>query len=276
MNTLYVGFGDLAQRVRCCLAPSSGDVAIRRSAIRRSTSVEDITLWQGDVRSAAVIERVATTAFARVLVTLTPTIGTEAAYREAYLEPLRALLCAWRLQPPARVVWVSSSGVYAQTDGSWVDETSPCTHEQGSGKVLHEAEVMLLNSGLNGIVARLAGIYGPGRDFLQRQVLAGKGGDESFTNRIHVDDAARFLAHLLSEPQQGPWAERLYNVCDNEPAPAHAVRQWLAERLGVAELAPSPSGRGGNKRVANTRLKATGFRLRYPTYREGYGALLGG
>ncbi|MFZ1861440.1 MAG: SDR family NAD(P)-dependent oxidoreductase, partial [Candidatus Competibacter sp.] len=109
-------------------------------------------------------------------------------------------------------------------------------------------------------------------------------GPPLYTNRIHRDDCARVLEHLLSLTDADP----LYVAVDDEPAPLDEVLGWLAHQLGVAEPPPAPEsplkpGAGGrdaaarlraSKRCRNTRLRASGFRFRYPSYREGYGTLL--
>ena len=128
---------------------------------------------------------------------------------------------------------------------------------------------------------RLGGIYGPGRTSLVERVRSGAArvspGSARFTNRIHRDDAAAALAHLAALPA----APSCHLGVDCAPAPEAEVLAWLAERLGVAPpCEDAPPAREetrratGNKRCSNARLLATGFRFRYPTYREGYEALL--
>src|SRR5690606_34930417 len=122
------------------------------------------------------------------------------------------------------------------------------------------------------------GIYGPGRTRLIDSVRGGTARASSrFTNRIHRDDIAGAVAHLTSLPAPPP---RLV-LSDDEPATQADVVRFLAERLGVPPP-PRADGdvdgqlrRGGDKRCRNARLKATGYQLLYPTYREGYAAMLG-
>ncbi len=127
-----------------------------------------------------------------------------------------------------------------------------------------------------GTVLRLGGIYGPGRTSLLERARSGVPGGPAFTNRIHRDDAAAALLHLALLPT----AEPCYVGVDCEPATEAEVLAWLARRLGVTPaeapgVAPSSSRRArGSKRCRNARLLASGFRFRYPTWREGYEALL--
>ena len=209
---------------------------------------------------------------------------TEPHYRAAYLDGPRNLLAALAEagQSPRRVLFVSSTGVYAQRDGGWVDETSPTEPTDFSGTVMLEGERAVLGGPFPAVVLRLAGIYGPGRTLWIDRVRDGSARRPppgSWTNRIHRDDAARAIAHLLALDAPDP----LVIGVDDEPAELADVLDFLAARLGVPSPPPGPEtaaggpmrGRGA-KRCSNRRLRASGFRLLYPTFREGYGALLEG
>ena len=103
-------------------------------------------------------------------------------------------------------------------------------------------------------------------------------GAPHYTNRIHRDDAAGVLRHLLELES----AEDLYVGVDSEPADEHSVCSWIAQQLSVPEPpsaeegAPAPLRRAGSKRCRNARLLATGYRFRYPSFRDGYAALVAG
>jgi nucleoside-diphosphate-sugar epimerase len=176
----------------------------------------------------------------------------------------------------ARVVLTSSTSVYGQTNGEWVDETSPTQPEGVSGTTVLKGEA-LLRAG--DVAVRFGGIYGPGRtsfvDAVRNGTMTVNRRASGYTNRIHRDDAARILAHVLALPAP----ERIYNGVDSEPASRADIADWLARRLGVsvqetAEPEP-PSFLRGNKRVRNARLLASGYEMLYPTFREGYASLLG-
>lgn len=201
---------------------------------------------------------------------------TERAYRTAYVEGPRTLLqfLARREDPVQRVLFVSSTGVYAQNDGGWVDETSPTEPTDFTGRCLLEGEQSVLRGPYPSTVLRLAGIYGPGRTWMVRRVFAGEASLSAtprYSNRIHRDDCAGALRHLLrlDAPRS------LYLGSDHDPADLNEVVAWLADRLGVAPPAPAGSspaapGSRGNKRCRNDLLIASGYRFLYPTYREGY------
>lgn len=207
----------------------------------------------------------------------------EASYRRAYVEGLRNVLDALAAegQRPKRIFFTSSTGVYHQDDGEWLDEDSPALPARFSGRVLLEAEALLLQSAFPATVCRLGGIYGPGRTRLIEMVRRGEAecasGRTHYLNLIHRDDAAGVLAHLMSLEAPDP----LYLVVDDEPVERCALLRWIAQELGVAapRVVEAQEGhepqRGGNRRVSNARLKRSGYTFRYASYRQGYGDMLG-
>jgi nucleoside-diphosphate-sugar epimerase len=206
----------------------------------------------------------------------------EAGYRAAYVEGLRHVLdwLAQHGQKPRRLLFVSSSGVYGQRDGEWIDEDSPADPEGFSGQVMLEAERLALASGIPATRVRLSGIYGPGREWLLKQVRMGYrvvSEPPLYANRIHVDDCAGLLAQLLVADAAGVALEDCYIGVDDAPVALHEVVGWLRERLGVTGWAEeSTVRRSGSKRCSNARARALGWTPRYPSYREGYAAILDG
>ena len=204
----------------------------------------------------------------------------EAGYRAAYVEGLRHLL-GWlrqRDQKPRRLLFVSSTGVYAQHDGEWVDERSPAEPTCYTGRIMVEAERLALASGHPTSLVRMAGLYGPGSRWLIEQALQGYRASREpplYANRIHRDDAAGLLATLLQADAQGEPLEDCYLGVDDTPAPLHEVIDWLRERLQVGDVPDQLlSRRAGSKRCSNARAVALGWRPAYPSYREGYAAML--
>lgn len=202
---------------------------------------------------------------------------SDGAYRRAYVEGLENLLRALQGRAvPRRLIFVSSTSVYAQANGEWVDEASPAQPRRFSGQRLREGEERALGAGIAATVVRFGGIYGPGRGNLMRRVLAGADCQATpplYTNRIHRDDCAGVLHHLLQLEAPAP----LYLAVDDEPAPQCVVMTWLAEQLGVPGPAHRNADEGrprGNKRCRNRRLRDSGYQFEYPSYREGYAALL--
>lgn len=201
-------------------------------------------------------------------------------YLATYVHGLQNLLraLARAKQQPTRVFFTSSTSVYAQTDGAWVDESSETEPSHFSGKRLIEAEKILADSDFPGTSLRLGGIYGPGRIRLIHEVLAGKAhltDIETYTNRIHQTDVVDALIHISNLKQ----IDDIYNLVDNEPILYNELIEWLAEQLSAP--APEPghnstplSRMRSNKRCSNKRLRDSGFVPTYPTYQEGYGAIL--
>lgn len=206
----------------------------------------------------------------------------EAGYRKAYVEGLQHVL-EWLGdygQQPKQLLFVSSSSVYGQQNGEWVDETSPTQALGYSGQVMLEAEQVAFNSGIPATAVRLTGIYGPGREWLLSQVRQGYRvavEPPLYGNRIHVDDAAGLLEFLLRHVEQGGSLDKVYIGVDDAPAPLAEVVGWLREYLGVTEWAEDASvRRAGSKQCSNARAKALGWTPTYPSYREGYAAILKG
>ncbi|WP_421682894.1 NAD(P)H-binding protein [Stutzerimonas urumqiensis] len=203
----------------------------------------------------------------------------ESGYREAYVEGLEHVLgwLAQRGQRPRRLLFVSSTGVYGQHEGEWVDESSPTEPRGYTGQVMLEAERRALASGLPATVVRMAGLYHPDRPWLQSQVREGLQVDRDppqYANRIHRDDAASLLAFLLHAEISGQALDDCYLGVDDDPAPLAEVVDWLRERLGVTHWSEQRmTRRAGSKRCSNARARALGWVPAYPSYRDGYAAL---
>ncbi len=200
--------------------------------------------------------------------------GGPESYRRVYLEGARNLLENLR---PRRFVFTSSTSVYAQQDGAWVDETSPAEPTHETGRVLREAEELVRQN--DGVVLRLAGIYGPGRSALLRKFLAGEakieGGGGRFLNHAHRDDIAAALVCLATHVPN----ESIYNVCDNEPITQLAAYEWLAARFqsplpGRAEKSGERKRGASNKRVSNARLRALSWAPAFPDFASGMNAVI--
>ena len=193
--------------------------------------------------------------------------GEAEKYRRIYLGGARNLLHAF---PRARLLFTSSTSVYAQQQGEIVDETSPANPGHEKGRILRETEELVLSH--NGIVARLAGIYGPGRSFFLRKFLAGEAvldrEDDRFINQAHRDDIVSGLVLLAEE--RANLGGQIYNVVDDQPILARDAYQWLSAHL----QRPLPAGKvaaarkrgDGNKRVSNKKLRALGWEPRYPNF----------
>ncbi|WP_280585694.1 NAD-dependent epimerase/dehydratase family protein [Halorubrum sp. Boch-26] len=211
--------------------------------------------------------------------------GADAA-REVYVDGLRNVIEAYdgRPSPPDRLVYTSSTGVYGDHDGAWVDEETPIEPTTEKTRVLAEAEQIALeaadDAGIDGTVARFAGLYGPGRYRLERYiegpVTAG------YLNMVHRDDAAGAIRYFFeADAARGESVV----VVDDEPVDKHLFADWLAgecgvprpakrskaERIAAGDLSAAAERRiRTSKRCSNDRLRALGYEFAYPTFREGY------
>jgi shikimate kinase/nucleoside-diphosphate-sugar epimerase len=188
-------------------------------------------------------------------------------YQAVYVDGMRHLTTAF---PKAFPLYTSSTSVYPQINGEIVDETSFADPDRDTGRLLREAENIALNA--QGSVARLAGIYGPGRSFVLKNLLEGKAaiegnqGQGRILNQIHADDAAAALAHLVTQRLGG-----IYNIVDDAQMTQRQCLERLCSIFGVklpGTREPDPNRKRGwsHKRVSNTRLHATGWTPRYTSY----------
>lgn len=277
-SLLIAGCGDVGTRLGLRLSAAGWAVyGLRRSVEALPAAITPVA---GDLQREACPAAWPRGELDYVVYCAAATEHDEAGYRAAYVDGLRHVL-AWLAlhgQVPKRVLFVSSSGVYGQQQGEWVDERSLAEAEGYSGRVMLEAEQLALASGLPTSVVRLTGIYGPGRQWLLNQVRQGyRVATEPplYGNRIHVDDAAGLLAFLLQADARGQALESCYIGVDDAPAPLHEVVAWLREQLGVHHWAEqSTVRRAGSKRCSNARARALGWAPQYPSYREGYAAIL--
>lgn len=274
---LVLGYGYSAQALAQVLLPLGWRVigttrTAQKAALMRAQGIEPL-IWPGDDLAPALAQAT------HILASMAPTDAGD---------PVLVQHSAQIAAAPAQWVgYLSTTGVYGDHAGDWVDETTPLvpSTKRGAQRVLAEGQWQALGLPLH--IFRLAGIYGPGRGPFEkvregtarRIIKAGQ-----VFSRIHVEDIAQILAASIAHPNPGA----VYNVCDDDPAPPQDVIGHAAELLGrpmppavaweEANLGPmARSFYAESKRVHNTRIKQElGVVLRYPTYREGLAALLRG
>ena len=190
-------------------------------------------------------------------------------YRHIYRKGVANLAASF---PRARLIFTSSTSVYAQRDGSWVTEESPAEPLTERGRILRQAENIVLDHG--GIVLRVAGIYGPGRSFLLRSVINQAplpSVPDRFVNQVHRDDAASAIFFLAEHKAISP--PRIFNAVDDLPVLRSEILAWLSAELRIP-LSPAEGIRAArtdsNKRVTNAKLRALGWALMYPNYIEAF------
>lgn len=193
--------------------------------------------------------------------------GGAEAYQRVYVDGCRNLADAF---PGVPLLFTSSTSVYAQTDGSVVTEESPAIPDRETGRLLLVAENITLAA--NGIVARLAGIYGPERSVILKKFLTGEAVIEEdgrrFLNQIHRDDAARAIYHLATTRATG-----VFNVSDSTPLTQLACYQALSTMFTrpLPPIGPRDLNRKRgwtHKQVSNVKLRATGWKPEFPSFHD--------
>jgi nucleoside-diphosphate-sugar epimerase len=267
-TSLIIGCGYLGQRVASLwLSQGHSVYATTRDARRLPANVEPIVCDILKPDTLRALPQVDTVLYA---IGFDRTSG--ATMRSVYIEGLASVLA--HLLPPRRFLYVSSSSVYGQADGGWVDESAPTLPLEESGRVVLEAENLLRGKMPAAIILRFAGIYGPGRLLRRQTIEKGEpiiGDADKWLNLIQVDDGARAIlaAHEHAEPGH------IYNICDDHPVRRRYFYTTLARLLNAPEPTfvppppdqPAPPHEKANRRINNRRLKRElGLALTYPDY----------
>lgn len=278
-HMLFLGFGFTAQALARRLDRSNWQIT---ASARRPDSVAGIESLGVEAVLFDALEDIP-----RSVTHLVSSIAPDEA-GDAVIRQIGGALAS-RARQLAWAGYLSTTGVYGDHAGGWVDEDTPLTPNtvRGERRLGAERQWQRLHSehGLPLHIFRLAGIYGPGRNALanlragtaRRVVKPGQ-----IFSRIHVDDIAGVLAASIARPNPG----RAYNVADDEPCPPQDVVAHAAQLLGIAPPPEVPFAEASmsamaksffadSKRVSNSRIKEElGYRLLYPSYREGLAALL--
>ena len=270
---LLAGCGDLGLRVAVRLMAAGDEVwALRR---RPPPDAPAGLHWLGADLAAPHTLANLPAGITRLVYLPAPDARDKAAYRALFLDGLRHVLEALDRSALRQVLLVSSSAVYGEHDGDWVDEATPPAPLGFNGELLLEAERWLAAQSVSSTVLRLAGLYGPGRLQLVERLRAGVARVPRevphWANRIHVDDAAAAIVHLLRLPSPEP----LYLGVDDTPLLLDELYDLLAQLVGAPPPAEGAAPAGvGSKRLSNARLRASGWAPRWPDARDGYAALL--
>lgn len=205
-----------------------------------------------------------------------------ASYQATYVDELKYVisLLSQKSKPPKHLIYTSSTSVYEVNDGSWVTESSAVKTEDPYSVALLTGEKLVRNAPFPSTVVRFSGIYGPNRHPVLNKLMEGNANfchSTKYSNRIYITDCARALEHIMRIED----SEGLYIVSDSEPTPINTIISWLSSKTGTPmpeerhiQAAETEGGRGGNKRCSNARLLATGFRLEYQNYHQGFQQIL--
>jgi nucleoside-diphosphate-sugar epimerase len=274
-KVLFIGCGDIAQRAFKLMVDRFYCCGLRRNPQKLQSSIKVIT---ADASDAQQLLKVASQGFDIWVATLTPSEFTRKAYKESYLAVAQSILETVDAlpHPPKLIIWVSSTSVYGDNNGQWVDETTKPNPVTFSGEILLHAEKIIQNLSCSSTLVRFSGIYGPGRARLLNQVQEGKGRPttpEQWSNRIHADDCGGVLAHLIDLFTSDRSIEPVYLASDSEPVTQHDIRKWIAGCLSI-DLIEEPVAIGPARRCSNRLLLESGFNFKYPSFKEGYAALI--
>lgn len=272
-KVLIVGHGDLGAEIAARLEQAGMKViGLRRSLQPASSNIEVIAADVSKPLSLAMLETIKP----EFIVYCVAAGGqTDAEYKSAYVDGLCNVLATQKSNNQLKhVFFISSTRVYGQDTTALLDETVPALPADFGGKRLLEAEHLLQTLSCGTTILRLSGIYGPGR---LRMLNLAKSPDgwpkqNAWSNRIHRDDAAAFIVFLIKQVLTGNPVQHCYIVTDCKPVPQYEVLSWLATQLQVGKPEQLPSS--GGKRLSNSNMLATGFKLQYPDYEAGYHTLL--
>lgn len=270
---LVVGLGDIGYPVALALHEHGHQVTGLKKQPLAFEAPFPVVL--GDIRQPASLLALSTN-FELLLFIVSPGARQAEAYQAVFYEGLQNLLAhfAAAKQKPVCLM-VSSTSVYAQNQGEWVDENSETRPLAATAQWLLAAEQLLGQADNQHCIVRFSGIYGPGRDWLIKRAAAAEPIQQhppSYTNRIHQQDCVAVLLFLIGKLLAGESLESCYLASDHDPAPIWDVMSLIAEQyhypmpvaLDVAADAPQ------NKRCCNRRLTELGYQFQYSSYRDGY------
>ena len=271
---LIIGCGAIGTQVAHVLSNKGHHV----TGLKRNPPEKDdgkINYFTADITSPTDLQDL-TTDFDVLYFIVSPDGRNEESYHDIYETGLNNLLNKFSLAGSnPHWIFVSSTSVYSQSQGEWVDEDSIAQPENATSQLIRQAEQKLMDLEPNNIVVRFSGIYGPGREYLLRmamQVPAIQQNPPYYTNRIHQQDCIGVLAFLLERRLAGVALEQCYLASDDDPAPIWNVMSWLAEHMNCQPPAVKTGGTDYvmNKRCKNQRLKALGYKFLYPGFKDGY------
>jgi nucleoside-diphosphate-sugar epimerase len=281
-SLLIIGCGDLGILAGSQLVRQSWSVA----GVRRDTAKlpSNFSAYAADYTQPNTLDFAARLKPDFVLAVFNPADRSTQGYKAGFETAMANLLHGLGAHRPRHILMTSSTRVFAEANGGWVDESSALATDDPWASAIIAGERLLLDSGHNASVVRFGGIYGaPGGRLLSR-IRRGELSPPqpvSYTNRIHREDCAGFIAHLLGLADIGRDLKPVYIAVDDLPAPRYEVESWLAAEMGVQvsvdpPLAAEPARQNstGHKRCSNKALHASGYTLMFPDYKSGYGPLI--
>jgi len=282
-NVLIAGLGDVGQQLMNELIAANHQVwGIKRQVLPEIKKKTGCHLILADlVKSTTLISLPQDIDY--VVYCPSPDSRSEESYRQIFIQGLLNVCAALNINTIKRFFYISSTGVYGQNQGEWVNELSEAEPEKYSGKVLLEAEALLHQQPMNTTVIRFAGIYGPGKNQMLRQLIQGNIKTQEtdvYTNRIHRTDAVRMIHFLIEQDIKKEPVAQTYIGVDDKPCSKNEISIWLFQHLSkkfgdksVKPLQYIKDNQGSvnkNKRCSNTKIKEEGFVFEFRDYESGY------
>ena len=272
-KVLIIGCGDLGSAIAHLLQKNHLVVGLRRSN-KTSSNMQTI---QADVTQPSTLTELEILNPNIVIYCVSADAQTDESYLANYVTGLKNILVTQRQNVALQhVFFVSSTRVYGQITDEILDENMLAIPADFGGARLLEAENSLKQVSCKSTSMRLSGIYGNGRLYLANMAKepARWPADNHWSNRIHRDDAAGFIALMVENAINKQPLESTYIVTDDMPTQQYEVLIWLAQQQGIDTSHIQLPAVSSGKRLSNKRLRSTGFGLQYPNYQVGYGVIL--
>ncbi len=271
---LIVGCGDLGSAIATCLQQNHEVIGLRLGSLQLPHGMQTI---QADVTQPDTLTALEKLNPNFIIYCVSASAQTDENYKAIYVDGLKNILATQQAnQQLQHVFFVSSTRVYGQNNSEILDENTPAISVDFGGERLLEAENVLKGMPCKATSMRLSGVYGESRLYLVNMAkdLTRWPKENHWSNRVHRDDAAGFIAFLVEHASRNHEVADCYIVTDDMPTQQYEVLAWLAKQQGIdTSNIKAPIAQGG-KRLSNLRLRATGFQLQYPNYQAGYSPIL--
>ena len=271
---LIIGCGSIGTQLAHNLAAKGHDVTgLKRNPPK--LDIGEINYFTADISLAYQLEELPLD-FEFIYFIVSPDGRNKESYQAIYEIGLTNLIDRFAKEGASpNWIFVSSTSVYGQSEGEWVDEESIAQPDNITSQYIRQAEQKLMDLNPQNIVVRFSGIYGPGREYLLRmakQQSVIQKDPPYYTNRIHQQDCIGVLIFLLEQSLAGGTLEQCYWASDDDPATMWDVMSWLTEHLSCKppEIKVNDKEVGMNKRCNNQRLKTLGYHFQYPDFKVGY------
>ena len=271
---LIIGCGSIGTQLAHNLAAKGHDVTgLKRNPPK--LDIGEINYFTADISLAYQLEELPLD-FEFIYFIVSPDGRNKESYQTIYEIGLTNLIDRFAKEGASpNWIFVSSTSVYGQSEGEWVDEESIAQPDNITSQYIRQAEQQLMDLNPQNIVVRFSGIYGPGREYLLRmakQQSVIQKDPPYYTNRIHQQDCIGVLIFLLEQRLAGVTLEQCYLASDDNPATMWDVMSWLTEHLSCKppEVKVNDKEVGMNKRCNNQRLKTLGYHFQYPDFKAGY------